>query len=261
VTSQRDLERTLDTFFASGTDEVANRVIDAALEAIEHTPQQRVPLLAWRPPSMSTPFKVASAAIAVVLVAIVGAFVLGRGLSGTVGTKPLPSSSSASSPAASPSTIAATPTSSTSPSAPTTSRFTSPIYGYTIELPAIFQPTPATTKWTTSEVILSDATWVDRFFAGPSGAFVGIASQPLPSGTTAAAWMDAYADRAVGRTCGIARDAWTDTTVSGAPGRRAEFPCDVFTGVEIVWVIDGQARAISGDPAVVAGILETIRYE
>jgi hypothetical protein len=35
----------------------------------------------------------------------------------------------------------------------------------------------------------------------------------------------------------------------------------VFTGVEIVWVIDGQARAISGDPAVVTGILETIKYE
>jgi hypothetical protein len=42
MTSQRDLDRLLDGFFAEGTNELADRVIDAALEQVNHVHQRRV---------------------------------------------------------------------------------------------------------------------------------------------------------------------------------------------------------------------------
>jgi Galactose oxidase, central domain/Kelch motif len=42
MTSQRDLDRLLDEFFVQGTNELADRVIDAALEQVNHIHQRRV---------------------------------------------------------------------------------------------------------------------------------------------------------------------------------------------------------------------------
>ncbi len=41
MTDQRELDRLLDAFFVEGTDELADRVIESALEQIDHTPQRR----------------------------------------------------------------------------------------------------------------------------------------------------------------------------------------------------------------------------
>ena len=41
MTDQRELDRLLDAFFVEGTDELADRVIDAALDQIDHTQQRR----------------------------------------------------------------------------------------------------------------------------------------------------------------------------------------------------------------------------
>ena len=41
MTRQYDLDRLLDGYFVEGTNEVADRVIDAALDQIDHTRQRR----------------------------------------------------------------------------------------------------------------------------------------------------------------------------------------------------------------------------
>ena len=62
MTSQRELDRLLDAYFDDGRDELADRVIDAALDQIDHTRQRRALRVPWRFPTMTMPFRLAAAA-------------------------------------------------------------------------------------------------------------------------------------------------------------------------------------------------------
>src|SRR4029079_11334560 len=73
MTSQRDFDRLLDLYFDDGRDELADRVIDAALETIDHTRQRRAMRVPWRYRTMTMPFRLATAAL-------IGALVLGGAL-------------------------------------------------------------------------------------------------------------------------------------------------------------------------------------
>lgn len=77
MTNQRDLDRLLGAFFADGTDELADRVIDAALDQIDHTPQRRAMRMPRRISTMTMPTRLAAAAVIGVL-AIGGALYLIR---------------------------------------------------------------------------------------------------------------------------------------------------------------------------------------
>ncbi len=63
MTDQRELDRLLGAFFVEGTNEVADRVIDAALIDIEQTQQRRVRRLPRRFQTMKTPTRLAAAAV------------------------------------------------------------------------------------------------------------------------------------------------------------------------------------------------------
>jgi hypothetical protein len=67
MTDKQELDRLLGAFFVEGTDELADRVIGAALDEIDHTQQRR----AWRMPrrfsTMNTPTRAAAAAVIGVL--------------------------------------------------------------------------------------------------------------------------------------------------------------------------------------------------
>ena len=67
MTDQHDLDRLLDTYFAHGSDALADRVIRAALERIDKTPQSRSWRSSWRSPSTSTVVGIAGAAMVGVL--------------------------------------------------------------------------------------------------------------------------------------------------------------------------------------------------
>jgi hypothetical protein len=67
MTDQRDLDRLLDAFFVEGTNEVADRVIDTALDQIDHTHQRRVLRMPRRFQTMNMPTRVAAAAVIGVL--------------------------------------------------------------------------------------------------------------------------------------------------------------------------------------------------
>ncbi len=75
MTDQRGLDRLLDAFFVEGTDEVADRVIDAVLDEVDHTQQRRAVHMPRRFPTMNMPTRLVAAAVIGVL-AIGGAFYL-----------------------------------------------------------------------------------------------------------------------------------------------------------------------------------------
>ena len=71
MTRDVDIERILDRWFEEGPTEVADRVIDGALEIIDTTQQRRVSRVPRRYPSMPTFFKLAVAAVVVAMVGVV----------------------------------------------------------------------------------------------------------------------------------------------------------------------------------------------
>ncbi len=96
MTDQRELDRLLDAFFVNGTDELSDRVIEAALDQIDHTRQRRpVRALPWRFQTMNIYTRLAAAAV-IAVIAVGGALYLLKpgqqsvsGPSPTAGATPL----------------------------------------------------------------------------------------------------------------------------------------------------------------------------
>jgi len=108
MTDQRELDRLLADYFVDGTNELADRVIDAALDQIDHTRQRRRLRAPWRFPTMSMPIRLAAAAVIGVLV-IGGAYYVTRPTQPSVGV-PNPTPSASPSPAANAWTVVGAPT-------------------------------------------------------------------------------------------------------------------------------------------------------
>jgi hypothetical protein len=104
MTDQHELDRLLVAFFATGTDELADRVIDAALDDIDHTRQRHPLRVPRRFPTMSMPIRLAAAAVIGVLAVGGALYLLQPGKSAVGGPGPTPSAS------AGPSQAATTPT-------------------------------------------------------------------------------------------------------------------------------------------------------
>jgi hypothetical protein len=234
-----------------------DQALDVVLAAFPSIKQRRASRVPWRYRNMSTSVRLGLTAAAVVVAAVGGLWALGPRLGPAVGGPAL----------ASPSPAVPSPVATTMPSpppsegaGPATTTFTSAVYGYTVDHPVAFTAAPATESWKAGDLVGNDEPWVDRFF-GQTGAFVGIASQALPAGTTAGEWMADYAEALLSRGCTGPVSAWTDTTVNGAGGRRLEFECGGFDGLEIVWVNGDLGWAITGDPVIVELMLETLEVE
>jgi hypothetical protein len=139
--------------------------------------------------------------------------------------------------------------------------FTSPLYGYTVSVPAGWRVTAATTAWRTLGKPSFD------LFAAPVSQGdeyddVGIAAQPIPAGTTADAWLVAFAESQASsaRPCKGPTDAWTDASVGSLAFRRVDVRC---TGdgndlrlVDVAFVLDGTGYVMSGNPTVIGQFLE-----
>jgi large repetitive protein len=78
MTSERELDRLLGAFLAIGTDELADRVIDAALDEIDHTGQRRAMRMPRRLQALPLSMRLATAAV-VGLLAVGGTFVVFQG--------------------------------------------------------------------------------------------------------------------------------------------------------------------------------------
>ncbi|HEX5014416.1 MAG TPA: hypothetical protein VFV72_09695 [Candidatus Limnocylindrales bacterium] len=249
MTRQTDLELALDRYLADRGDRLPDRVLEDALTEVDHTAQRR-PSFPWRFPSMSTPLRLGLVAVAVIVAAVGGMYLLGNRSNTNVAATPSPT------PTAQPSTAP----SSQAPEAsgPAMAQHESPIYGYTIGAPAAYQFIPATVEWPAGEDLGPETEWTDRFRAGTGTAFVGIASQPLPEGTTGDQWLDTYAATVETRECGGPVGDWTDVTFRDVPGRKLSFDCGGFAGVDYAWTLGDRGWVISGDAAVVEMMLPTL---
>jgi Tol biopolymer transport system component len=77
MTDQRELDRILVAFFVEGTNELPDRVITAALERIDETPQRHLARMLWRLPRMSRYTRIAAAAMLALVVVGAGLYLAG----------------------------------------------------------------------------------------------------------------------------------------------------------------------------------------
>ncbi len=77
MTNERDLSILLGAFLAEGSESVADRVVDAALNEIDHTPQRPAARLPWRFPDMSNGLKLALGGATLVVVLVGGVIFMG----------------------------------------------------------------------------------------------------------------------------------------------------------------------------------------
>ncbi len=88
MTDQQELDWMLEAFFVQGTDELADRVLDEALDEIDHTHQRRRSAVTRRFNTMSMPARLAAAAVIGVLVVGGTLFLWNPFSSSSVGVSP-----------------------------------------------------------------------------------------------------------------------------------------------------------------------------
>lgn len=162
-------ERVLDAFLAPEHDQLADRVMEAALADIARTPQRRAPRVPWRFPTMSPLFRFA--VVAAVLVAALG-------IGGTilVGASNRPA----------PSVPAPTPIASALPPGITGwTPYASTVHGFTLGYPEDWSVhAPATREWQAGDT-LSEDQWpfADTFISpGEGDKTIGLLAWTAPAG-------------------------------------------------------------------------------
>jgi hypothetical protein len=98
-----DIERVLTTWFDDGPSRMPDRVIDVVADRISWETQRRPWRLRWRLTPMTTPLKLATAAVAIAVIAILGYNLLPAGHSGIGGPSATPSASGTPTPMPTPS--------------------------------------------------------------------------------------------------------------------------------------------------------------
>jgi hypothetical protein len=108
--ADQDIERLLDRWLADGPEEVADRVLDRALDIVRQTSQRRVPGAPWRYVPVSLVPRLAAAAAVVILAGAGLILAVGlRGASSTVGGPPAPTALPTPAASASPTPAAPSP--------------------------------------------------------------------------------------------------------------------------------------------------------
>ncbi len=232
MTSRSDIEHVLDRYLAEGAEQVPDRVIDAALDQIDHIPQRRTLRAPWRSQAMPSVFKFAMAGAAVVAVLVVGSMLMSRGPTPDVGGPGISTLS--------PSPLASVPASALSPSPSLaitdTSNwvpFVSERYGYEIAHPPTWTVAPATRDWSLDSVDRTN--WMghgvaDRFHesAATFAVLVTAFADDLPAGMSEDEWITAYFEPAGEPVegCGTSSKDVRPITVDGHPGTLVnEQPC------------------------------------
>jgi len=172
MTDDRSFERTARSWLETGPTEAPERVIDAAFVEIASTPQERDWHVPWRLPKMN-PFARALIGVAAVAVLVIGGLRLLPATSGTIGG--VPTASPTTTPAASAAAVA-------SPRFPLTGTFTSTLMGYSIKIADGWVAEPATIPWDTATD--NGPPGVDSITMTGTDSSLGVASQPIPAGST-----------------------------------------------------------------------------
>ena len=228
-----------------------DQALDVVLASLPSIKQRRATRVPWRNRDMTNTLRLGLAAAVVVAATIGGLYFLSSRTGPSVAAPETSPPAQSAPPSAAPSTPAANRTT-----------FTSAQYGYSVDYPTPYAVVPATEPWTGSGQIGPEEPFVDRFFAPNSTSFVGISALPRPEGTTDEAFEMQYMQHVSERSgCPVPMDAWSVATVGDAPAQRADFECGGSQGVELIWVAGDTGYVISGEPALVELIAETITVE
>jgi hypothetical protein len=222
------------------------QTLEIVLASFPSIKQRRAVRVPWRNRDMTSTLRLGLAAAVVVAATLGGLYFLSSRTGPSVAA-----------PETSPPAQSAPPS-----AAANRTTFTSTQYGYSVEYPTPYAAVPATEAWTGDGQIGPEEPWADRFFAPNSTTFVLIAALPRPEGATDDEFEMDYMQHVAGRApCAVPLDAWTDATVGDAQAQRAEFECRGSQGVELIWVAGDTGYVISGEPAVVELMAETITVE
>lgn len=267
MTSQRDLERALDAYFANGSDEVADRVIDAALLSIDHIPQRRAGRVPWRFNAMSSSMKLMAAAAAIVVAVVATSWILGRGTGPGAGAVSSPTPSVAQVPSSSP--LESPSPAQSQISTASWASFSSTLYGYRIGYPQGWTSTPAERAWvfaTDRNVVQAPGSdqFVDKSVAIDAQVGVTAFALDVPAGTSEVDWITAYFKDDPGATCknGVTIERLEPTTVDGRPGRIARTNC---ADSQAFVFIDSRVHVFSvwrtGQQQFFDAVLSTVRFD
>jgi hypothetical protein len=217
MTDDRSLERAARSWLEEGPARAPERTVQAALERIERTSQERDRPLPLGDLWVRLTSRAIGATAMLAVVILAGVLLLQRGPEPGPAVSPSPSqsASAALSPTA---TASATPL--PSPSGPSdaggppllTTTFTSPRNGFAISYPADWSATPATAAWPAGVVNAWGSPALDEL-RGATARFAG-SSQPLAPGETADQWLAAYATSA----CITPRSSWPSVDIGSATG-------------------------------------------
>jgi len=189
MSTQRDFDRTAQAWLAEGPSELADRVLDAALDEVHLTNQRRrLAALPWRTFSLNTPLRVAAGIAIVAVLGFAALSFLGRGPgyggAPTPGPTSVPSSTAATSPAAT--SLGAIDTT-------TWATYTSTRYGFSIGYPADWIVRSADHDWAfPADATSFPPTAGETFHTPAGGVAVSAYAVTVAPGTTMSAWLQAY---------------------------------------------------------------------
>ena len=235
-----------DAILAAWTEEGPTRLPEVTRRAIavttRTTRQSRPSRTPWRYPTMNGSSRIALGALAVATTAIVAVAV------GVMLTSE-PGSGVGSSPRAS-------------------VTYTSPLYGYAVEIPRAWEVAPAGQPWQAGDRVEGHPASVDRFRIPGSAieASAAIAAQPVPDGTTPTTWLPAWEAirEDIGGHCFGSATPWLETTVAGLPGWHLEWRCDGATDEgsdwdEYTFQSGEMGYVITGTPSMVEILVRSFR--
>lgn len=228
MSTNRDFDRIAGAWLAEGPNELADRVLDAALDEVHLTHQRRPMPVPWRTPTMPLPLRLA-AGIAIIAILGVAAVNFLGGRPGGVGAGPTPTPSPTAAPEPTP-----TPTPAPTPiDTATWTTYVSERYGFSIGHPEDWDEQRADHDWT----FPADSDWLstaqEAFLgsagdaAAPSdGLRVSAWSVALETGQTPDAWLEAYCPATNTEFC-TGQDRPVPVSLDGHRGSLIEFPADV----------------------------------
>lgn len=141
--------------------------------------------------------------------------------------------------------------------------FTSPLYRYTVTVPAGWVVTAATVPWQGQPVPTNSSP--DAFRgppANPDFDDVYVASQQIPDGMTPDAWMLGYAElmAASSRDCKGPIEAWTQADLGSLAIRRIDLECQGIRVSDVVFVVENRGYLMTGNRETIALFLETFEH-
>ena len=148
--------------------------------------------------------------------------------------------------------------------------YTSPLFAYTVDIPAGWDVAPATQPWPAGQRIEADPGSVDMFriSGSPIDASVAVAAQPAPEGATSTTWLATWEGirEDIGGHCFGSSTGWMTARVAGLPAWHVKWRCDSAPYERSNWdeytfLAGGMGYVISGNPTMIDRMIESFRVQ